>query len=92
MSDPEPAKPRTEQVNIRLTPTDYDIVQALVFLEDGKTSAAEVLRSIVHGYLAQQARDEDVGAALELLTRRRARKAGKLASLDRRARRPKGSA
>jgi Arc/MetJ-type ribon-helix-helix transcriptional regulator len=77
-------EPRSEQVNIRLTKREHDVVQALIFLGEG-SSATDVLRNAVSNYLLQQDKDEDVTSALAALARRRARKEGKLASIRRKA-------
>lgn len=75
-------EPRSEQVNIRLTRREHDVVQALIFLGEG-TSANEVLRVAVARHLAQQEQDDDVRDALSVLARRRASNEGKLTSLRR---------
>ncbi|MGI8806373.1 MAG: hypothetical protein ACR2KK_00690 [Acidimicrobiales bacterium] len=80
-SEHEFPEARTEQVNIRLTRAEYDVVQALIFLDEGRSSATDVLRSVVNEFLDQQRDDEDVQLALGALGKRRARKAGKLKSL-----------
>ena len=72
---------RAAQVNIRLSEAEYDVVQALIFLDEGRSSASEVLRTIVSDYLGTQGNDEDVRLALQALEQRRARKAGKLKQL-----------
>lgn len=77
-------EPRSEQVNIRLTRREHDVVQALIFLGEG-SSATDVLRNAVGHHLAQQEADDDVREALAVLARRRARKEGKLTSLRRKA-------
>jgi hypothetical protein len=89
MSD---AEPLTEQVNIRLTKRDHDVLRALIFLDDDKGSATDVLRAIVQQYLGAQANDEEVAGALEMLARRRAKKDGKVASLREKARKPQAGA
>lgn len=80
MPTPE-TEPLTEQVNIRLSQRDYDVVRALIFLDDDKGSASDVLRNIVQNYLRQQAKDEEVAGAIELLARRRGKRQGKVASI-----------
>lgn len=83
--DPDLPEPLSEQVNLRLTKRERDIVRAITFLDDDKGSATDVLRRIVQRYLAEQANDEEVGAALELLARRRAKAEGQLTSLREKA-------
>jgi hypothetical protein len=56
------------QVNVRLDARDADVLAAVAFLAD--TSAAEVLRPMIHDFLRQQAKDRDVRAALEIRARR----------------------
>jgi len=74
---------RSEQVNIRLTEGEHDVLRALAFLDN--TSGADVLRDVVSSHLAQQAQDPDVRSALAALTARRARQEGRLTSLRRKA-------
>jgi hypothetical protein len=70
---------RTEQVNIRVTPGQNDVLAALVFLEE--CSASEVLRPVVERFLAQKANDPQVQLALRALHERRGIKSGTVASL-----------
>jgi hypothetical protein len=70
---------RTEQVNIRVTPEQNDVLAALVFLEE--CSASEVLRPVVEHFLAQRANDPQVKLALRALHERRGVKSGRVASL-----------
>lgn len=72
---------RSEQVNVRLTKTEYDTVQALIFLDDGRSSATDVLRSTIAEFLRSQRKDPEVELALKALETRRARRTGKLKSL-----------
>lgn len=74
-------EPKSEQVNVRLTEQEHDIVRALVFLSGG--SAGDVVRQVVTDFLAVQAADPDVQAALTALAARRAREAGTLRTLKR---------
>lgn len=76
---------KANQVNIRLNQDEYDTVQALVFLDN--TSASEVLRDVVAGYLKAQRSDTAVNQALEALKIRRAQQEGKLTQLRDSARR-----
>jgi hypothetical protein len=70
---------RPEQVNVRLTTEENDVLSALVFLEE--CSAAEVLRPVITAFLAQQRKDPQVQHALHALEERRGRKTGRIASL-----------
>jgi hypothetical protein len=78
MSSPK-SSARTEQVNLRLTQEEHDVLSALVFLEE--TSAPEALRSVVVRYLAQKADDPQVKLALRALRERRGIKSGHVTSL-----------
>jgi hypothetical protein len=70
---------RPEQVNVRLTTEENDVLSALVFLEE--CSASEVLRPVITAFLAQQRKDPQVQHALQALAERRGRKSGRIASL-----------
>lgn len=59
-----PSKP---QVNVRLTAQEQDVLDAIVFLRE--KSASEVVRPVVAAFLADQAADADVAAALEIRAR-----------------------
>lgn len=82
--DPPLPELRCQQVNVRLTQREYDIVQALIFLDEGRSSATDVLREVIHHFLAKQAENEEVRMALQALEARRSAKEGKLASLRQR--------
>jgi hypothetical protein len=79
------AAARSEQVNVRLTAAEHDVVTALAFLEG--TSSAEVIRAAVSDFLAAQAADPDVMALMRTRAERKARKEGGLADIKGRPRR-----
>jgi hypothetical protein len=62
------------QVNILLAEEDRDLLEAIAFVEE--TTASELLRPVVAGYLTKQRSDPDVTRALTALRSRRARKKG----------------
>jgi endonuclease III len=76
---------RPEQVNVRLTAEENDVLAALCFLEE--CSASEVLRPVIEAFLSQQTKDPQVGAVLRALAERRGIKSGDVTAL-RKARRP----
>jgi hypothetical protein len=71
---------RREQVNLALDADEYEVLQALVFLEG--TSAPAVLRPVVSDFLRGQSSRQDVRAALGARRARHAR------ADDRRSREP----
>jgi hypothetical protein len=58
------------QVNIRLDPSDADVLAAVAFLND--CSAAEVVRPLLKGFLDEQRLDPEVLAAIQARQRRHA--------------------
>ena len=70
---------KSEQVNVRLTAAQHDVVTALAYLEG--TSSAEVIRTAVTDFLAVQANDPDVTTLMRTRAERRARSEGTLAAL-----------
>lgn len=60
---------RPPQVNIRLAPSDAEVLAAVAFLND--LSAAEVVRPVVEQFLRKQRSDPEVQAALKIRGRRR---------------------
>ena len=81
MAQKEHKQVPTEQVNIRVPRWAYDVLRALMFLDD-KASVTEVLRPVVQQFLATQAEDEEVRAVMEALERRQGKMHGTLASLS----------
>jgi predicted transcriptional regulator len=60
---------RPPQVNIRLDPSDAEVLAALAFLTD--SSSAEVVRPAVEDFLRKQRDDPQVQAALKIREKRR---------------------
>ena len=83
-------KGHSPQANVPLTPSDEDVLRALMFLE-GKP-ASEILRPSVAAFLRQQSEIPEVRDALALLKRHR-RKTGtaKLASIRERLKSDEGA-
>jgi hypothetical protein len=78
------AESKSEQVNVRLTAAEHDVVTALAFLEG--TSSAEVIRTAVAEFLSVQASDPDVVTLMRTRAERRAREDGTVASIRDRTR------
>ncbi len=78
------AESKSEQVNVRLTAAEHDVVTALAFLEG--TSSAEVIRTAVSDFLSTQAKDPDVVALLTTRATRRATRDGTLTPIRKRPR------
>jgi hypothetical protein len=76
---------RSEQVNVRLTAEENDVLAALCFLEE--CSASEVLRPVIEAFLTRQMKDPQIRVALGALAERRGIKSGDVAAL-RKARHP----
>lgn len=73
-------KRHAPQANVPLTPTDEDVLRALMFLE-GKP-ASEILRPSVEAFLRDQAKSAEVRDALAVLKRHRTKTGeNKLASI-----------
>ena len=70
---------RPEQVNVRLTAEENDVLAALCFLEE--CSASEVLRPVIEAFLTQQRKDPQVRVALRALAERRGIKSGDVTAL-----------
>jgi hypothetical protein len=66
---PATDKPRFGQVNIRLSPDEARILQAIALLE--QRTGAEVLKPVVVRYLRRRAAERDIADITEVLTRRR---------------------
>ncbi len=64
-------KRHAPQANVPLTPSDEDVLRALMFLE-GKP-ASEILRPSVEAFLRDRAKNADVRDALAVLKRHRSK-------------------
>lgn len=62
-------KGHAPQANVPLTPSDEDVLRALMFLEG--RPASEILRPSVEAFLRDQAKNPEVRDALALLKRHR---------------------
>jgi len=67
---PSSAKSRASQVNIRLDPSDAEVLAAVAFLND--CSAAEVVRPLLKAFLDERRTDPEVHAAIQARQRRNA--------------------
>ena len=82
MSSAKKDRPRKPQVNLRLSPSEREILDALAYLEE--KSASEVVRPLVVDYLRRRGQEEGVKIVMAERTRERARRAGRVAEIGQR--------
>lgn len=71
------------QANVPLGPEEYDVLQALTFVEE--SSVSELLHPVVSSYLQQRRTEPEVQLALDALERHRESRPAKPSAPTRRA-------